>query len=360
MTRTMIDANKYIFLQLKEFVVENNISIPLFEGRRHISSDLNEKNWLQNLVVSQSYQILPNLKTAKFGFQGREYFLIVGWEKPALPDPTLLTPFNLNAGIVTALLYELKIPIRRNTDAYDVANTIFHQTIADDNRPETIVNWAYDFQHILKYFEPIVLYELPLTSNLINQDIIKISGFYLSKNKNKLFLSFSDQTINTFEKIFIEGASKIPYENLLNSLTTVHWQYAFLDIYRCIERLFPIHALEQVHSQSGATVSLFDFAIKIEELIGWKPKEDDVINKLFDDRGLLSKVETLLRDVKKHLDGDETGELGKRFYKIRNSIVHYRPATSMLNLDNEHWNKLIEAALLIVDYWYKKYDTKLV
>ena len=59
------------------------------------------------------------------------------------------------------------------------------------------------------------------------------------------------------------------------------------------------------------------------------------------------------------IDGNSEGKYGELVYKIRNSIVHFRPAIEQIQLEDEHWDKLIRASLLVIEYWYNKYDKQL-
>ncbi len=172
-------------------------------------------------------------------------------------------------------------------------------------------------------------------------------------------MNFLSNTLNQFEKLFIEGANKIPYESLLFSLVSVSWKYSFLDIYRCIERLFPISALEDLHKKLNPNIkySLLNFADDIESYIGWRPKENGALNKLINHSPKIARQ--ILRQVKADIKGIEEAKLGDFIYKIRNSIVHFRPAIQPIKLDDNNWNQLIHSCLLVIEYWYAKYEPQL-
>lgn len=163
--------------------------------------------------------------------------------------------------------------------------------------------------------------------------------------------------------MFIEGAKNIPFDNLVFSLVSVYWRYSFLDVYRCIERLFSISFLEEIYQDLGIenSLSLLNFSAKIEKYIGWRPEEIKAINKLIDDSP--QDAIDILQELKSFIDSRQADTLpskpGEVIYKIRNSIVHLRPATESISMDDKHWNKLIRASLLIIEYWYHKYDDQL-
>ena len=353
MSRNMIDANKYIFEVLAEFVQTSEVAVPVSNKKRFIETNTKDKEWLQELKIINKQLILPNFQTASFEFNSQKYFVAVGWQSKQTIDSDEVIEFvELNAGIVTALLFELKLPLSHEAKPYEIAN-ILHDDPIKSKIP-------YDFFSISNFFEPFSVYRIPEDSPFIVKndiDLIRISGFYALKNSQLIALKFSSQTFDKFENMFFEGSKNIPYENLLFSLVSVSWKYSFLDIYRCIEMLFPLSYLEIFHKELNMLDSLLKFSADVEKYMGWKPKEKDAVNKLIDESP--EEARKLLREIKKLLDGTEEGNCGDFVYKIRNSIVHFRPATQSINIVEDNWDMLIRASLYIVEYWYKQYDEQL-
>ncbi len=353
----MIKANEYIFNSLANFVESSNIDVPWFRnGKRCIDTDQDEQQWLKELKILYQKSIVPKFKAASFEFENKEYFVIVGWEEQLEIEPSQLEKIELNAGIVTALLFELKVSIIRKANPYEIANEIFYEPQQSLTR--------YEFGQVFKFFEPIIVYQLNDSSPFTSQDesqyetnLIKLSGTYIIKNHQITSLDLSNQTINKFEQIFFAGAENIPYENLVLSLLSTSWQYYFLDLYRCIERIFFIPKLTELHENLNIQDTLIKFSADIEEYLGWRPKENEAINELIDNSP--EDIILILEEIKQYLGMTSTGKCGELIYKIRNSIVHFRPANQQLTLDDQHWDKLMRASLLIIDYWYYEYNDQL-
>jgi len=352
MSRNMKDANQSIFRVLADFVQASNIGIPISETNVHcIDTDDREKEWLKKLKITTIQPILPNFKTASFEFEQKKYFVAIGWHTQEISEEVIQF-VEPNAGILTALLFELKVPVSQNADPYYIANEIFYES------DQPIIK--YDFSLVAKLFEPISIYQIQEGSPFVNQDdidIIRLSGFYAIKNRQLISLKFSALTLSTFEKLFIEGSKNIPCENLLLSLVSVYWKYAFLDVYRCIENLFCISALEDLHKKLKIADSLLKFSSDVENYIGWRPKENEALNKLIDNSP--EEAISFFQEIKVFIDSQGEGKYGELIYRVRNSIVHFRPATEEIKLDDENWDKLINSSLLVVDYWYNKYDKQL-
>ena len=351
MSRNMIEANESIFKVLADFV-ESKIDVPISKkNKRCIKTNPQEKKWLQELNITNKQLILPNFQTASFEFDSNKYFVAFGLPNQEISEEVLQS-VELNAGIVTALLSELKISLNQKASPYDIANEIFYES------KDKIIE--YDFSVIANFYEPFSVYQIQKNSPFISQDdinFLRLSGFYTLKTSQLVALNFYRETRDQFEKIFFEGSTNIPYENLLLSLVSVSGKHSFLEIYRCIERLFSISFLENFHQKFRIPDSLRNFSSELESYIGWKPKENEAINKLIDDSP--EEASELLREIKKIIDGTEEGKCGDLIYKIRNSIVHFRPATQPIQLDDKHWDMLIRASLYIVEHWYNHYHEHL-
>ncbi|NEQ39696.1 MAG: hypothetical protein F6K40_26965 [Okeania sp. SIO3I5] len=358
----MKEANKYIFGELADFVEHNQIDVVIDrQKKRCIETNDEDKEWLKSLkVIDEKYHILPNFQTASFQYDGNDYFVTIGVQEylETNQEEEVIQFLELNAGIVTALLFELKISVNKKVNPYKIRDEIFYPS-ESESEDEII---PYEFSKVKDFFEPIFVYKIPENSPFLSLDkinITRISGFCAVKSSQLISLKFSSDTLNQFEKLFIEGSKNIPYESLLFSLVSVSWKYSFLDIYRCIERLFPISALEDLHKKLNLNIkcSLLDFADDIESYIGWKPKENEALNKLINNSP--DTARQILRQVKADIEGTKKGNLGNFIYKIRNSIVHFRPATEQIKLDDNNWNRLINSSLLVIEYWYAKYEPQL-
>ncbi|MFO0175040.1 MAG: hypothetical protein ACK51W_21575, partial [Aphanizomenon sp.] len=102
--------------------------------------------------------------------------------------------------------------------------------------------------------------------------------------------------------------------------------------------------------------SLLNFSANIENYTNWRPNEKEAINKLIDKSP--EDAINILKEIKNDLDGNSEGNLGEFIYKIRNSIVHFRPATEPISINDKNWDKLIRACLLVIEYWYGQYENE--
>ena len=355
MSINMKDANVGIFKKLANFAIKHSSNFVENKNKRCIETNDTEKEWLRNIVLIKRYPILPNIQTALFEFKNQKYFVAIGFKYQEESDvSSVLEYVELNAGILTALLFKLEVPLIKSLNYLDIINEIFYESSDELTK--------YPFDCVGKFFEPLYVYRVDDDCPFIEGediDIIRLSGFYILKNRQLISLNFSSKTLDKFEKIFFEGSKVVPYENLLLSLVSIAWKYSFLDIYRCIERLFCISALEEFHGKLNITDSILQFSTDIEDFIDWRPKEDKSLNKIIEKSP--EEAINLLREVKTFIHGISEGSHGDLIYKIRNSIVHFRGTNDAMysSLNDLHWDKLINSSLLIVEHWYDKYDLQL-
>jgi hypothetical protein len=212
---------------------------------------------------------------------------------------------------------------------------------------------GHDFIEVMGLFDPILVYEISQNFPFDFSNLDRTSCLYIGQARNKLTLPFSDETISVFKTLFLGGSDKIPYENLLQSLNSVYWKYAFLDIYRCIEQFFPIPELTELKNVLSSSLLPSDLSKLLIEKFRWKETGEQSISVLFDN--IISEAMKLLEEVK----NNPSEPLYSWFYKIRNSIVHYRPSMKQPDFSDENWDKLIRGTLLAIQHWYNLYGNEL-
>src|SRR5579859_3358039 len=121
MSRNMIESNKKIFLRLIECAQKSLRVIEHLDKARWIQTSNEEKAWLQDMELGDVRTISPRVKTARFSYVGRNFFVTVGFTEPTEPA-AVFEPFDLNAGVFAALIAELDVPVREGVDPLAVVN----------------------------------------------------------------------------------------------------------------------------------------------------------------------------------------------------------------------------------------------
>ena len=164
-----------------------------------------------------------------------------------------------------------------------------------------------------------------------------------------LILGFEVPTLQKYVEIFDSGDQNISIDNLLHSLGSNYWKFCFVDIYRCIERLF---VLAWVHNykttmQSSLTPNQIHDALKNRFRIEKHEKEN--IEYLF----------TLLDPATRALLTPASGGMNpdNYIYELRNKIVHYQKTeTEIDGIDAGKWNVIVRFLLASILELYPQFS----
>lgn len=169
-------------------------------------------------------------------------------------------------------------------------------------------------------------------------------------NRDILLLSFSDKTKQAYLDIFND--TKCINENILSSSVAYCWRYCFLDIYRCLEPKFTYPYIKRLKSDLSLSHTSDIIDSSLSEILGWRVKEEGAMVDLF--RSLPPDLEKEFTEAKK--DG-ENDIIGKRIYKLRNSIVHHYSVED--NIEDVRtileWDNLICIMLKAIKAIYASY-----
>ena len=109
-------------------------------------------------------------------------------------------------------------------------------------------------------------------------------------------------------------------------------------------------------------MNFIEFSKELEESTGWKPTEQDALEKLLgtieqSDKELFSKLQKII-NFPEH-ESEKYHRITANFiYKLRNNIVHFRAINEEKSYNDEEWNVIIEFCLeVVIDLYhrYKKY-----
>lgn len=168
----------------------------------------------------------------------------------------------------------------------------------------------------------------------------------------------------------------IDHGMMLNSISSYYNRHAFLDIYRCLEKLFfypEIYELsQQISKETQKNLEIQKLKLICKESLSWQPKENISINKLLQII-FLDEVEHTCKDgkIKKdtsfyknsqeicdnfikemsitidnnsstNINTKKVEKISEYIYKYRNSLVHHedKEYTNLKKLNEEEWLKI--------------------
>lgn len=358
MSRNMNDSMNTLFQIFEDKVRASGEICTDLGKKRWIQGDGKEVEWLQKAKIlknttTEAQKIIFNNSqiVSIYEYNEKKYLAIIGFENiNALPD--FLNTVPINAGIFTAIVSDFKLKIHPEKTALEIINSVLLSYEHDGNDYK-----GHDFNDLRDFFPVISLYEISEDCPFSNYDVHRLFALCLCLNQSSVHLPFTAETLSKFTDFLLNPniPNDFPFENILLALTASHFKFAFLDIYRCLERLYSYIAAQETHRELDTTTSLSDFVDILEKNNAWKAKETNTIESLFEkttqeDSERTAELTRTIQSVNPDIN------IGKYIYNLRNSIVHLRKKHEHLYrlLDSTQWNALIPDLLPTIAYWSEK------
>lgn len=348
MSRHMIDANKRLFAKLAGSLPSNNDVGPV---PRYVATKGAEKQWLKEAVFSLSHElVLGDRQFFAFCKYRHERFVIsVGDLIQDLPSE--LEECDANAGIVTAILAELDIPV---VNAPEIADALRQYVFF----PSTDVSVKYEAAEIRRYFEPFRLLRVLEKSANDDEYDARLSVLLAARVQQTHRLQYLPTTLELCDRIARDSTVLFPFHLLTRSLLERRWEYVFLAIYRCIEQLYPIKSAAAVRDRLNVTkTSAGEVAFVLEDVLSWRKKEDEALHDLFKsvNHSCLSDLRVALC-----LTAQSPQSIARAVYRLRNDCVHFRPYQAQtLPTKAIQWAQLVDALLQSAAEMYAEHSIHL-
>ncbi len=346
----MIEANVGLFARLA-VAGGDLITADLRGQKRAIRTDDFEKGWLRELKLRSSTHLLLDAASrfALGEYDGSLYLIAVSVD--VVEPPAELQPVALNAGMFTAIVHELCVPILRTPNlAERLLEYVFYPV---EGNCELI-----ELEVVASFFHKINLYLVEPTSAIADDSefglraaVAAIIGAPRARP-----LAWRATALERFGFMVRDPEERAPFHLLLRALTETRDDAAFLALYRCVEQLFPVPAIADLSAELGLATPTLGVAAAIERHLGWRRREEDAIAQLFAelDAALIDRMLPVVGAVAQN--ESRSRPVSKRVYELRNQCVHFRPAHALgeaLTVDD--WGILTDLMLEAVQALYARY-----
>ena len=347
----MKEINQRLFSRLGG-VAGKLVSKALLDVPRAIETNQVGKNWLKNAKVKKTPHLTlgPKAQFAIAAFDNRHFLVAVGVEI-ILPDVSDILPIELNSGAFTLFATELEVPFNELADiGHELAEHVF---IPLNEESDKAVILPMDV--VERYFEKISLFEIQADSSLISDDAkdyrIALAAVLCANTARPL--AWSSRTMERLGEMAMDRNEKAPFHLLFRMLTESRGDAAFLDVYRCIEQLFPLPKIATFCDELGVTIPAMQVARSLEHHLGWRRPEIESLTQIM--AGAPSSLLDQLREFFQIAVGtsDQAGAIAKAIYDLRNRHVHYRAlhAADIEALPPD-WLNLADLLLELVQFLY--------
>jgi len=213
---------------------------------------------------------------------------------------------------------------------------------------------GHDLDAMLSLFPTIQLFEI---QQHLTEEAIWADFFATCIREVDYWDSWIDQSLcDHLEALCVLGPQKIPYHILCRAVLDGDPASLFLALYRCCEQLYSATASRELSVRLGLMQPWEDVAEALENLLGWRPREEKGLIELFrlceidDVRDIISSIQPFAAPE----NSDEYSVAAGKVYKLRNAFVHYRPALARSGYDTTKWNQLCKAMASAVCEIYQK------
>lgn len=359
MSKPVKEYAKHLFYKLLgDLLSEDERNQVFLEKDENIKEELELFNAMK---VGQEYSVMQGIDSMTFSVDGFEFVAFKGESVPSFDFDggdgsrvDLFDIYEVGAGLFLRLVKDFNLTKTLHQEPQKREEDLAAQHLDEQYNGHTL----YDCK---RFIEPFIVVKINQQSALSGRPI---------EGKVHCLLSFSESLINLpfnsvcdqLRFIFIENPT-IPTENFFYAMTSMHWQHAFLEIYRCLEALYGIPRAKMLKKELGLNISTLDVIEKAEKKLGWHPNERMSLKELF----RYVSTETLKKPFEFQLignggeDGDDLEGRDKLIdkevdliYETRNKLVHSSINSGNIYFEDWYWRSLVGFLVALVDDIYSE------
>lgn len=240
-----------------------------------------------------------------------------------------------------------------NAPSMEIYNEVlsYDETIESPSAAKEI-----DVDDITPYFINLNVYKVKPDTPYSFKDLYQIKG-YFNVNLDNNNIPYNESIKTNFLSIFESGLKSIPMDIVELAYMSSQYKQVFLELYRCIEQLYPVPTLQNLLQVDGISLTCpITTAELLETQLNWRPKESDAIEAVFKD--LDEVILTKFNSVKSDTEYSALGNAAF-VYRLRNANVHFRKKLGKGSLDISKWELLIDVMLETTLHLYNKYDSSI-
>ncbi len=326
----------------------------------NISTSLQNKKWMidectykileSKITITDSY-IVDNehqvfLLSVEDDGNVSEFFATFGYD-----DNFAYTSLE-DIGFVFAhflyLIKEQKIPCNRNVTTESFLEEYLFT--GDDVSIEQLHEFLPKCYGIFNSY--LIKEQLPTQRQERQLFIIKILYEHVIQDGSQRVLHFGNDTLVAYNNVLNNACKHIPIEDVFLSLLEKKYKFCYLDLFRCIERLFIVSMTHEFANTLNSSINKEQIASFVKKYAGNGHQECQI-------HYLFTLLPVSITDV---ASSAFTGNVNvsKLFYETRNNIVHYQLSeSSHENYSEDQWDSLIRFCLLAINFLYTEFDSYL-
>lgn len=335
-----------LFLMIFERALSLDDAFPLDMERRWIKRlSVADANLMSQADISSLKLSMIN-SAALIAHNGQLFFGVSGFPEPAELPPNL-SPADATPGLFGCFCDA--VALESNASAAQILDAVVGYNSSDPTYQ------GHDLESIMQLFPKIQFYEVD-QGYVFSNSLERLLGSYVARGYSGGPLRIGSECLDAFSGLFEHASDRIPYGLPLRGVVSFTWAAMYLELYRCIEQLYAVPKVTKIRPHWNAEASIYDVAKILEEVTGWRPKEDDSLEALFRqiDIDTCASLCKIFYPNEQRPEDPVTGA-ARAVYKLRNACVHFRPTTQLADLNDTRWNHVISLIIRAIEVLYDKF-----
>lgn len=342
----MIAANSTLFRRLSEFAGQRDYPLPDPNAARWVHANPDADEVLKAAILRRFMSFGRFRHLAWLEVDEQHYVATIGFDYE-VDDPSFQLLEDIQ-GFDVCLLSELRVsPSVSGAEVYNVVDAS-----SRNSDPEY---QGHDNTQIMSLFPAIRVFASadPVSDELIWPIFLSISAEESRHGGSWIESELADR----LSALADANVDLLPYKELCRSTLDLDPRSLFMSLYRCVEATYAHDKASRLKDDLSINHDWHRIAQALENAMSWRPLEASSLNVV-----LAFAQETDLREVCSCLgvtlqDGtDVASAAGKAVYKLRNRIVHYRPALAPVDSEEIDWNRLCIALVSVAsDVFFSAY-----
>lgn len=346
MSRNMSASNSSIFSALDLYCANRGDPVRNAGTKRWISGPTGaEKSFLADAKVVFALNFTLTRRVGLFEHEGKSFFCLVGFDGAASFADLVEVP--VTGGIFTAVIAELvPKPIAPTSSIRNVVE-------AQDYSSAGAAYKGHQLALMETLFPRVKVFSFSKIAE--NEAYRAFFRFCAMECDNGDFWIENRLAAALIELCDLDSIS-VPFQTLCRSIFDADPAGLFLGLYRCLEALYALNSARKVAKDFNLSTDWTVISIALESTLGWRAPEAASLNQL-----LGHCEEETFKAVFSALHLETTAVMpglidaaGRQIYKLRNSLVHYRPIHHRTEYKNVDWNELCIVMTVIVKSVYGK------
>lgn len=347
MSRNKKKTNELVFRRLYTMMSGNaaaslgaTVAMP-----RWINTTRAEGEILVHSKVVTVEPVVPGKSGALLEFMGRTFVAVPNRPISSLGFRGLIADCSEDAGLLTVLWSYANWPLSELPGMdYNVADHVFGRS------------GGFDANELAVFFGDSAVLEVDSSDYppAQRESLIRVVAAFCLTGGVFVSLPYSQATKLALLRLVEDSDTGGMLADLvLRATTATHWPHAFLELYRCIERLYAVPYVEELRAVVPAGITHEKLLTSIDYALGWRPREDGALERLL--RGLANPAVlqrlALACDPNIVVPPDRIVETAtKALYRLRNATAHFRGGAAPVSA---RWDELLFVLAEIVTVLYR-------